>query len=161
MITRNPEALGLQPNEIGYDTGDATWPRARVRVVSKRVEPTIKANIPVASQSAVTWVSVSLVDEQGQVLKIGEQGLLRDAKSGMWQSRPGFPLNVESWIDELAADGIGMAIAWANDLAALFDAGLMPAPEEPASDGFGMVDQEAAAAMAAVIAQAQADLPDT
>lgn len=114
--------------EVGYSTGDATWPRARVRVVSLPVAMprASQPNIPVAPPFLSIRVSGSLVDADGQVEIIGDYGLIGSESTSNRFSDSGTPLDVAVWIDQCAAGYIPGLLSWAQDIAAAAAGGVLP-----------------------------------
>ena len=125
------EIPGLGANERGYTTGNEDWPLARVRLTPVQADPAISASVngPVATSQIVMQVSVSLVDDEGQVLTVGGRLLVRDASRHSWMPGGATPFNPTEWLDGIIAGEIERIVAVASDLSAADGAGLLAPPQ--------------------------------
>ncbi len=149
------EVPGLADNERGYSTGAEDWPLARVRLTPVQDDPAIAAQVngPVVPRQIVVQISVSLIDDDGQVRGIGGRLLVQEASRFSWALGGPAALDVESWLHGVIETEIGRLISAARDLQAASAAGLLVPPDiTPAPTATPLtVSTAAAAAMAATM----------
>lgn len=114
--------------EIGYATGDDDFPLARARFVAL---PDMDArefipNAPVAPARIRALLSVSLVDENGAVLRVAGRLLVGPESKPSHQFDSDVPFDPEGWRDEVAEPQIAHVVRWAKGLSAAAAAGLLP-----------------------------------
>lgn len=132
---------GLGWTEYAYDTGDAVWPVARVRVTPELADQDQRLYAPSGApvpQRVAVLMSASLVDAQGQVRTIAGRLLLGPEMRHSYQFVTDAPFDPIAWLDAVAAATIAPLIRLANGLTAALAAGLLPPlpdPEEPPAGG--------------------------
>lgn len=116
-------------HEIGYSTGDALWPLARVRVTPEDVqdERLHQPNAPPLPAAIAARLSASLVDDAGQVLQIGGRCLLGRESIHRLQFDADAALDAVGWLDSCAGLVIEELLRWARGMQAAAVAGLLPA----------------------------------
>ena len=120
--------------EYAYDTDDAVWPVARVRVTPQLADQEQRQHAPNGSpvpQRVAVLMSASLVDGQGQVLTIAGRLLLGPETPHSYQFVTDAPFDPVAWLDTVAAATIAPLIRLANGLTAALAAGLLPELPEP------------------------------
>ena len=140
-ITEIPNMPGLSNGdgyfERGYDTGDATFPRARVRFTPRQTDPGVAGAMNISAAPIVVCVamSVSLVDTAGQVIHVvPDRGLVFDARSHTWQGDTSTAFDPAAWILDNVATDVASALNWAKGITAAAALGLIaavPAPVAP------------------------------
>jgi hypothetical protein len=132
LPTRLPGYPGLSttPLEIAYDAGEGLV--ARVRFVPQVFEPTIATNTALVPTEPCVIASGSLVDAEGQVLRINGRGFVRPANSytRLIGDATG---TVDEWLDWIAERVIDdLTKAW--KVMSEFAMFVPPAPPEEAAD---------------------------
>lgn len=131
-MTRLDDHPGLRSGddftEIAYATGDADWPRARVRVTPIAADQDDRLHqpnaAPVPPRIAVR-LSASLIDEAGSVERIAGKLLLGPEGVHSWQFDAGAAFDPGAWLDDCAARVISSLLRQARGIAAAADAGLL------------------------------------
>lgn len=106
----------------------------RVRFVPQQVDPALAGELsgPVAPVSTGVRISVSFVDDEGQVEQVGPgRYLVAEGEAHSWQSDSGVPFEAETWLEAQSATAIGRAVAWAATQRAAAAAGLLAPPPGP------------------------------
>ena len=116
-------------HEIGYATGDADLPLARVRVVpiADQEDRAMTPNAPVAPPRLRIRMSVSLVDPNGTVRRVAGQLLVGPECSHSLQFDAAADPDLPGWVDRCAALQIGQAVRWARGMINAADLGLISA----------------------------------
>lgn len=132
MIERtNVAGLRLEDGwyEIGYATGDAVWPVARVRVEPLATDDDRRwpPNAAVAPARVTVRLSASLIDGKGQVLKVGGRLLLGPESIHSWSFDAGVPFDARAWLDGCAAAVVAPLLAWAGGMVQAGEHRLLPA----------------------------------
>ena len=110
----NSQATEERPYiEIAYDAGDDLV--ARVRFEPRVDKPAIETNTELVSKDPVVFASGSLVDAEGQVLRIDGKGFVREASSHRMLAGNA-SANMDEWLDWIAKNIIidDLVNAWQN-----------------------------------------------
>lgn len=132
MMKRIKQHKGLSSGkgwrELAYATGDATWPKARVRVTPEQSDEAERFHQPNAAPvplRIVVRISASLIDDAGAVQRIGGKLLLGAECIHSWQFEADTEFHPDAWLDECAARVIFDLIRQARGISAAANAGLM------------------------------------
>jgi len=127
-MTRILDHPGLRPDEIAYETGDATWPTARVRITPMDAAQEDRFHEPNGEPLPLRIVarfSASLIDEAGSVERIAGKLLLGPEGVHSWQFDADVPFDPDAWKDECAERVISELLRQARGISAAAAAGLM------------------------------------
>lgn len=129
-------SAGTTFTEVAYATGNATWPTARVRItpILEDPEPRVhEPNAPAVPRRVAVRFSASLVDAEGQVIRIGGQLLLGFETTPTYQFETNMAFEPIAFVDAGAAITILPLLRQARDLTIAHAAGLLPpmAGEQP------------------------------
>ena len=115
-------------HELAFATGDTDWPTARVRITpiaadqeGRRHDPNAA---PVPSRVQVQ-MSASLIDEEGQVERIGGRLLLGPESIHTRQFDADVEFDPAAWLDSCAERMINDLIRQSRGIVAAHDAGLI------------------------------------
>ncbi|MCU0946820.1 MAG: hypothetical protein MUF47_01000 [Porphyrobacter sp.] len=114
--------------EIAYSTGDADWPRARVRVTPMAADQDDRLHQPNAAPvppRIEVRLSASLIDEAGSVERIAGKLLLGPESVHSWQFDAGAAFEADAWLDSCAARVIEDLLKQARGISAAAAAGLL------------------------------------
>lgn len=130
--------------EVAYHTGhaDPALSTARVRITPLLAEggPRLhQPNTPALPPKVDVRLSASLVDAEGQVIRIGGRLLLGEETTRSYQFETDAPFDPVAWLDSEVATLIPPLLRQARDMMIAYTAGLLPplpepAPEEPAGE---------------------------
>ncbi|MFA5989675.1 MAG: hypothetical protein WC803_08730 [Sphingomonas sp.] len=131
-MTRFEDHPGLSSGdgwrELAYDTGDADWPRARLRITPLVVDQDDRLHKPNADPvppRVQVRMSASLIDGEGVVERIVGRILLGPESIHSWQFDADAEFDAEAWLNECAARVISDLIRLARGISAANAAGLV------------------------------------
>ena len=116
-------------SELAYATGSADWPVARLRVVpfvADEIPRFLQPNAPTVPGRVAVRLSASLVDADGQVIRIGGRLLVGSESPHTNQFEAGV-FDAAAWLDGCATAVIEQLLRQAAGMAAAHAAGLLPA----------------------------------
>lgn len=136
-ITRLETYPGLSSGanfaEHAYSTDVEAWPVARLRLTPELADDGVRVhqpNAPTLPQRVAVRISASLVDEAGQVMRIGGRLLVGPESVHGYQFDAG-EFDPVAWLDGRAAVVIAPLLRQAAGMAAADAAGLLPPLPDP------------------------------